>query len=75
MTSIGGVSLLRCFFAAGEAQADFWVACASRNVTPLLENTPVDTLVPFFPTIAAARDHFTVASKGERKPTGQRVGG
>jgi len=57
---IGGVSLVRCFFAAREAQADVCVATASCCVTQLFKSTQVDTLIPFLPTMAAAREYFTV---------------
>jgi anti-anti-sigma factor len=63
---IGGVSLVRCFFAAREAKADVCVACASCCVTQLFKSTPVDALIPFLPTMVAAREHFTV-----RKQKGQ----
>ena len=56
--SIGGVSMIRCFFAAREAEAALCVACASHNVTQLFSTTQVDTLIPFFPTMAAACEHF-----------------
>ena len=60
---IGGVSLVRCIFAAREARADVCVASASRCVTHLFKSTQVGSLIPFFPTMTAAREYFTVAYK------------
>ena len=56
--SLGGVALIRCFFAAREAKAAMCVACASPAVTQLFTITPVNGVIPFFPTIPAAYEHF-----------------
>ena len=56
---LGGVSLVRCFFAAREAKADVCVACASCCVMNLFKSTQVDSLIPFFPTMTAAREYFS----------------
>ena len=56
---VGGVSLVRCFFAARDAEAALCVACASQSVTQLFQTTHVNTLIPFFPTVAAACEHFS----------------
>lgn len=57
--TVGGVSLVRCFFAAREAEVALCVACASHPVTQLFRTTQVDTLIRFFPTMAAACDYFS----------------
>lgn len=57
--SIGGVSLLRCFLAARRVEALVCVACASPAVTQLFATTLVNGVVPFFPPILAAYEHFS----------------
>lgn len=56
---VGGVALIRCFFEAREAEAGFCVAGSSPRVMALFKSTQVDTLIPFFPTTAAARKYLT----------------
>ena len=60
--SLGGMSLVHCFFAAREEDAGLCVAAASPSVTRLFKATGVDTLIPFFPTRAAA-EHFIATPK------------
>ena len=64
---VGGISLVRCFFAAREAKVDLCMAGASPCVTRLFQPTHVDSLIPFFATIAAAREHFSNAPRAGAK--------
>ena len=59
--SMGGVSLVRCCFAARDANARVCLAAASGCVTQLLKVAHVDTLIPSFPTMVEAREHFTIS--------------
>ena len=73
--SLGGVSLVRCFFAAREAKADVCVASPNRCVTQLFKSIQVDTLIQFFPTMTAAREHSLSHPRRERRrPSPRRVG-
>jgi anti-sigma B factor antagonist len=63
--SVGGVSLVRCFFAAREREAGVCVACPGPSVTQLFTTTQIDSLIPFFPTMALARKHLMVPSEEE----------
>jgi anti-anti-sigma factor len=56
--SVGGIALVRCFFAARDADAGLCVACASRSVKRLFQTAAVDTLIPFFSSTAAASQHL-----------------
>ena len=56
--SVGGMTLVQCFFAARESDAGLCVACGSPSVTHLFETTQVCTLIPFFTTISAAAEHL-----------------
>ena len=56
--SVGGLALIRCFFAAREANAGICLAGASHAVERLFRATHLDTLVvPFFSNTAAASEH------------------
>ncbi len=61
--SLGGTSLIRCFFAAREAGTLFCVAAASDPVAKLFETTRVNTLIAFLPTLAAAGQYLTSSLK------------
>lgn len=61
--SLGGASLIHCYFVAREAAAGLCVASASPTVEQLFKTTQVDTLIPFFPTVTAASEHFTGTPK------------
>lgn len=56
--SVGGMVLIRCFFAARESDAALCLAGASHAVERLFRATHVDTLIPFFSTTAAASAHL-----------------
>ena len=56
--SLGGTSLIRCFFAARDAGAHLCVASASPAVMKLFRDTRVNTLIAFFPTLAAAGERL-----------------
>lgn len=56
---IGGVALVRCFFAAREAEATVCVASASPAVMQLFTTKLVSGVAPFFPTIPAAYAHLS----------------
>ena len=62
--SIGAVALVRCFFAAREAEAAVCVACAGQSITQLFTTTLVNGVIPFFPTIPAAYEHFSSNPSG-----------
>lgn len=57
--SIGAVALVRCFFAAREAEAAVCLAGAGQSITQLFTTTLVNGVIPFFPTIPAAYEHFS----------------
>lgn len=63
--SLGGVSIIRCFFAAREAAAELYVAGAGPRVTQLFKTTQVDTLIPFFPTMSAAQEVARLRAQGK----------
>jgi anti-anti-sigma factor len=58
----GATSIVCCFFAAGEAGGGLRIGGASRKVALLFETTRLDSVVPFYPTVAAAYEHFTGSS-------------
>jgi anti-anti-sigma factor len=61
--SVGGMTIVRCFFAAKEAGGELRFASAGANVTRLFKSTRLDTVLPFDPTVAAACEHFIVGPK------------
>ena len=63
--SVGGMTMVRCFFAAKEAGGELRFASAGTNVIRLFKSTHLDTLLPFDLTVAAACEHFTVGPKAE----------
>jgi anti-anti-sigma factor len=63
--SVGGMTMVRCFFAAKEAGGELRFASAGANVIRLFKSTHLDTLLPFDPTVAAACEHFTVGPKAD----------
>lgn len=70
--SLGGTSLIRCFFAAREAGAHLCVASASPVVTRLFRDTRLNTLIVFFPTLAAACEALVPVPGGESRPAESR---
>lgn len=56
--SLGGTTLIHCFFEARGLAGGLCVAGASPAVTRMFQRTEVDTLIPFFPTVTAACEHF-----------------
>jgi anti-anti-sigma factor len=58
--SVGGMTIIRCFFAAREAGGELRFASAGANVIRLFKSTHLDTVLPFDPTVAAACEHFAV---------------
>lgn len=56
--SVGGMGLVRCFFASREAGACLRVAGASLSVSRVFQITQVDTLIEFYPSVDAACEHF-----------------
>jgi anti-anti-sigma factor len=63
--SVGGMTMVRCFFAAKEAGGELRFASAGANVIRLFKNTHLDTLLPFDPTVAAACEQLTVGPKAD----------
>jgi anti-anti-sigma factor len=61
--SVGGVTIVRCFFAAKEVGSQLRFASAGVNVIRFFQSTHLDTLLPFDPTVVAACEHFIVGSK------------
>ena len=57
--SLGGTSLIRCFFAAKEAGADLCVSGAPSAAMELFKTGHVDALISFLPNIAAACEHLS----------------
>ena len=56
--SVGGMELVRCFFASREAGACLRVAGASLSVARIFEITQVATLIQSYPSVDAACEHF-----------------
>ena len=56
--SVGGVTIVRCFFAAKEVGSELRFASAGANVIRLFKNTRLDTVLPFDPTVVAACEYF-----------------
>ena len=63
--SVGGVTIVRCFFAAKEVGSQLRFASAGGDVIRLFKNTRLDTVLPFDSTVAAACEHFTVGPKAD----------
>jgi len=63
--SVGGMTMVRCFFAAKAAGGELRFASAGANVIRLFKSAHLDTLLPFDPTVAAACEHFTVGPKAD----------
>jgi anti-sigma B factor antagonist len=57
--SVGGVALVRCFFAAREAGGVLRLACPSPNVQRLFKGIQVENVIPLYSTVAAACQDFT----------------
>jgi len=64
--SVGGVELLRCFFAARDDGGGLRLACPSISVQRLFRSIQVESLIPLYPNVAAACENFTT---GEAKRT------
>ena len=56
--SLGGTSVIRCFFAARERGAHLCIAGASPAVETLFGDTRVNTLIAFLETLTAACEHL-----------------
>ena len=65
--SIGGMMLLRCFISAREAGGALRIVGASESVTRLFKSTHIDTLIHFYPNLAAACEDFTIGRHGTPK--------
>lgn len=59
--NIGGVALVRCFFAAREAGGVLRIASPSSSVQRLFKNIQVEWMIPLYPNLAAACENFTIA--------------
>ena len=57
--SVGGVTLVRCYFAAREAGGDLRLACPSPHVQRLFKSIQVERVIPLYSTVAAACEDFT----------------
>ena len=57
--SIGGVTLVRCFFAAREAGGALRIAGASPTVQRLFNIVQAEAVIPLYPNVAAACENFT----------------
>src|SRR5215472_8140862 len=57
--SVGGVTLVRCYFAAREAGGDLRLACPSPHVQRLFKSIQVERVIPLYSTVAAACEEFT----------------
>jgi anti-sigma B factor antagonist len=60
--STGANILIHCFMAAQKAGAGLRVAGASAKVARLFKITRLDTVLPVYPTVAAACEGFTISS-------------
>jgi anti-sigma B factor antagonist len=56
--SVGARFVIQCFFTIQQAQGALRLASAAPNVNRLLSVTRLDTLLPFYRTVAAASEHF-----------------
>jgi anti-anti-sigma factor len=56
--SVGGMVLVRCFFASREAGGLLRVAGASQSVARIFQITQVATLIQSYPSVDAACEHF-----------------
>ena len=57
--SVGGVTLVRCYFAAREAGGDLRLACPSPNVQRLFKGIQVEKVILLYSTVAAACEDLT----------------
>jgi anti-anti-sigma factor len=57
--SLGGVTLVRCFFAARDAGGVLRLACPSPNVQRLFKGIQAENVIPLYSTVAAACEDFT----------------
>jgi anti-sigma B factor antagonist len=58
--STGANILIQCFLSARKTGAGLRVAGASANVARLFKITRLDTVLPVYPTVAAACEGFTL---------------
>ena len=58
--STGANILIHCFMAAQKAGAGLRVAGANAKVARLFKITRLDTVLPVYPTVAAASEGFTI---------------
>jgi len=63
--STGLKIIIHCFLAARTAGAELRLASASANVARLFKITRLDTVLPWYPTVAAACEGFTVTPERE----------
>ena len=61
--SIGGMTVVRCFFLVRDAGGELRFAGARASVARLFKNTLFDTALPFDSTLAAACEHFAGGAK------------
>jgi anti-anti-sigma factor len=64
--SVGAQFVIQCFFTMQQAQGALRLAGAAPNVNRLFNVTRLDTLLPFYRTVAAASEHFEL-KKGVRQ--------
>jgi anti-anti-sigma factor len=57
--SIGGVALVRCFFAAREAGGRLRFAGASLSVERLFKSIQLESVISLYPNVDAACENFT----------------
>ena len=57
--SLGGMTLVRCFFAAREAGGVLRIAGPSQSVQQLFNIVQVETVIRLYPNVAAACEKFT----------------
>ena len=63
MDSSGMQAIFDSFSAAREAGGELRVACANVRVARLFRLTQIDTVVPFYPTMAAACQGFHIRAR------------
>lgn len=63
--SLGCVTVIRSYFGAREAGMALCVVCCTPSVILLFQTTRVDTLIRFFPTIAAASEYLAIHQRLE----------
>jgi anti-anti-sigma factor len=64
--SVGAQFVIQCFFTMQQAQGALRLASAAPNVNRLFSVTRLDTLLPFYRTVAQASEHFELNKGGSQ---------